>query len=189
MDSRFDSERLLYAAKLLLSYAGGGMQRTNLINSLFYLDLFWLRDTGATFTGARWVALPQGPVVDDYLEVLIRPLLQDPTVAEEEVKLGRMVAKRLHVHVEPPPPSDEHLEVVAHRVADFVGGKRAVDISEFTHENPAWQVAIEKGNGTAINMVHALSQVTEDDPWLDEALTDEERRQIADLLAQDRYPL
>ena len=185
-----NNQRLLYAAKLLLSYAGGEMQRTNLIKSLFYLDLFWLRDTGRTFTGALYVALPQGPVVEDYQERLIRPLLADKDVAEEAIRWApKAVTMLMHLRADPPVPDDEHLELIARRVASFVSGKRAVDISEISHQNVAWQTAIRKGSGTPINMVLALDQVAADDPWLDQPPTEQERAMIDVQLASEKHPL
>ena len=190
MSSPQDNERLLYAAKLLLSFAGGEMQRTNLIKSLFYLDLFWLQDTGKTFTGAEYVALPQGPVVDGYLERLIRPLLAGDDVVEESFQWApNATSKILHLQKELPAPDDEHLELVARRIAGSIAGRRAVDISELTHENIAWKTAFKKGSGTPINMVLALDQVTAKDPWLDAEMTEEERQSVDLALGQQTHPL
>lgn len=47
MSSNTD-EKLHYAAMLLLNYAGGSMQRTNLNKALFYLDLCWMLDRGVS---------------------------------------------------------------------------------------------------------------------------------------------
>lgn len=74
-------------------------------------------------------------------------------------------------------------------MASFVSGKRAVDISEISHQNVAWQTAIRKGNGTPINMVLALDQVAADDPWLDEPVTEQERATIDAQLASEKHPL
>lgn len=52
-----DPERIGTAARALIAGAGGAMQITNLNKALFYFDLVCLRDEGATYTGANYVAL------------------------------------------------------------------------------------------------------------------------------------
>src|SRR4051812_10790778 len=42
--------------------------------ALFYLDLLALRDLGETVTGQEYVALPQGPVLDNYRTTLVNAL-------------------------------------------------------------------------------------------------------------------
>ena len=189
MSMALENERMLYAAKLILTLAGCDVQRTNLIKALFYLDLLWLRDTGKTYTGEAYVALPQGPVVDGYKVRLIEPLLADPDVVEKSVRLfPNATAKMLRMSADAPMPDDEHLEITARRVVERVAGQRAVDVSELTHENVAWLTAIRKGNGTPINMVLALQQVIDDDPWLDAAQTVDERACVEAALTQETRP-
>lgn len=183
------NEQLLYAAKLLLSYAGGQLQRTNLNKALFYFDLMWLQDKGQTFTGAEYAALPQGPVVNNYAKILIEPLLADHAVTEEKIQWAPgKFSLPLHLVIEPSQP-DEHLEVIARRAAELVAGRKAIDISEASHENLGWKLAIQKGSGTQINMLLALDQLCEPDPWLDEPLTEAERLQTAEAMRQETTPL
>lgn len=182
MTRRKRDSTLLYAAQLLLECAGGSMQRTNLLKALFYLDLVWLRDRGETLTGSTYVAIDHGPVIDNYKEVLIDQLIQNQIAHEECVQVvPGIVSKPLTLLVSPERPEDEHLDLLARQIAEFVGGKKAVDISEFTHENLAWQAAIKRGNGTPINMILALGQITKEDPWLDDPLSAQERAALTGL--------
>lgn len=183
-------DRLHYAALLLLEYAGGSMQRTNLNKALFYLDLLWLRDTGETFTGEEYVAIRHGPVVRDYPSRLIQSMLAHRLVSEEEVRLNSwMVAKPLTLVVHPEPPEDEHLELLARQVADFMSNLAAVDVSEMSHSNLGWKLAYEAGEGQAIDMVVALDQVAGDDAWLDEGVSSDERALVDERLAGEFIPM
>lgn len=177
-------EKLHYAAMLLLNYGGGSMQRTNLNKALFYLDLCWMLERGETFTGVTYVAITHGPVVDGYRERLILPLLASGQVHEREVfHRAGVVAKPLTLCGAVPDPEDQRLELVARHVADWVASRNAVDLSELSHANLGWKTAIERGNGTAIDMTLALEQLAEPDPWLDEPLTPEEQKRINERLS------
>lgn len=183
MSSAHD-DKLKCAALLLLNYGGGSMQRTNLNKALFYFDLCWMLDRGETFTGATYVAITHGPVVDRYRERLIPLLLSTGLVVEREVyHRPGVVAKPLTLCGTVPAPDDEHLELVARHVADWVSSRNAVDLSELSHANLGWKTAIEFGNGTPIDMMLALDQLAEPDPWLDEPLTPEEQKRINERLA------
>lgn len=185
-----NKQNMLYAARLLLEYAGGRLPRLNLMKGLFYLDLEWLLEKGETFTGATWVALENGPVVEDYKVQLVRPLLDAADVEERKVVSAPFagVPKVLVLREPPVQPEDEHLELVARRVATFVSDPD-VDISAYTHENPAWIEAYRAGPGTRIDMVLAMLQVQDEDPWLNEPFTEEERSRIDQGLTKAGVPL
>ena len=177
-------DKLIQAALLLLNYAGGSMQRTNLNKALFYLDLCWLADFGETYTRATYVAITHGPVVDHYRERLIPSLLETGLVVERAVHhRPGIVAMPLTLCGEVPPPEDATLELVARHVSDWVSSRNAVDLSELSHANLGWKTAIERGNGVVIDMAIALEQLSDPDPWLDEELTPEELRRINSRLA------
>jgi len=182
------NELLIDAALRLLSKAEGEMQRTNLNKALFYLDLFWLRDHGVTLTGAKYVALRNGPVVDDYRDSLIKPLLASGLVGEHAIVLApTVVAKPLRLiegAVELPeiePERDRVFEIVA----QFASTRTAVAISEVAHKNLGWVAAEKEGEGTEINMLLALDQVMDDDPWLDEEPSPDEYDRLNQRLAGD----
>lgn len=135
--------------------------------ALFYADVCALRDTGQTITRSGYIALPQGPVLNHYERALIRDLerrglaeqvtegWEKPLVARreldrfdllspEEVGIAQLVARKIHV-------------------------KTAAWVSDYSHENDAWERAFRQGTGSAIDMIIALQQVLDDDPWLVEA--------------------
>lgn len=185
------NEILQFAAKQLLHYAGGSLQVTNLNKALFYLDLQWLLDRGETFTGARYVALRQGPVVDDYKDRLVTPLVDSGDVRQDELPVpGGYVSKPLTVLSSAVRLDDEHLELVMRRVAENAGSQRAVDLSEYSHENIGWKLAYGKGEGSCINMMLALEQLLDngDDDWLGEELTEHEQKTISSRLAGEFVP-
>ena len=164
--------RLAEATAALLEGAPGHrLQITNLNKALFYLDLVALRDTGQTITGAEYVALPQGPAVDGYKKELI-PALDHMGVAEQDNDgMGKPVVLKMA------PKSyhflDDHLRARAQEVAAFVARKTAAQISDLSHDNPGWKIAFDKGQGQQkkaerINMLVAMQQIVEHDPWLDE---------------------
>lgn len=180
--SSIENEKLLYAATLLLEYAGGTLQRTNLNKALFYLDLHWLLETGQTYTGGDYVALTHGPVLDGYVPHMINPLVSQGKVVEVEQDLMYWKSKRLVLREPAEKPTDEHLEVTVRRVAQWVSGQNAAELSDFSHDNIGWKSAIEKRNGAPINMVLALEQLVDDDPWIGELLSEEETKRLKQKL-------
>lgn len=182
--SSTQDNKLVHAALLLLNYAGGSMQRTNLNKALFYLDLCWLADFGETFTGATYVAITHGPVVDQYRERLIPSLLATGLVVERSVHhRPGVVSLPLTLCGEVPAPGDSNLELHARHVADWVSSRNAVDLSELSHDNLGWKAAIGRGKGSVIDMTIALEQLSDPDPWLDEDLTPEDMQRINRRLA------
>lgn len=169
-----------YAVGLLLEYADRTLPTVPLVKGLFYLDLTWLRDHGTTFTGVDYVALDHGPVPDNY-KTLLKKMEDDGLIQLAEVPLAPgIVAKPVTLLVSPPPPEPE-LARVARDLAEWVGrGRRSVDLSEIAHKNVAWQQAFHRGgNGTPINMIAALDQILEPDPWLDDPATPRERAAVS----------
>jgi hypothetical protein len=172
MDAMEKLDRLVEVTAALLEGAPSHrLQITNLNKALFYLDLVALKETGETITGADYVALPQGPAVDGYKKTLI-PALENMGVAEQDRDgMGKpVVLKR-------PPKSyhylDDHLRARAAEVSAFVARKTAAQISDLSHGNPGWKIAFDKGQGQQkkaerINMMVAMQQIVEHDPWLDE---------------------
>lgn len=165
------TKHLLQAAAWLLKYANGELTRTNLNKALFYFDLAWYRDTGATYTGATYVALPRGPVVDGYKVHVVEALVREGLAAQHIVRWNGVEAKLLRVADDVEGPDDPRLELVLRQVAEFVGPMTADAISEVSHDNLGWRAAIRNGDGTPINMLLALQQLGPRDPWLSEAMT------------------
>jgi hypothetical protein len=159
--------------------------------ALFYLDLVALRDLGETVTGQEYVALPQGPVVDNYRTVLVGALTEAGLAEQLHVQswpdghLAKPIRARKTLDV------FEHLSASELRVAEKVGASfnafGSVAVSDLSHHNPGWIIArknhMDGQPAPRINMLIALQQLheddDEDDAWLTAPL-DAETRAICD---------
>jgi len=138
---------------------------TVLNKALFYADLCALRDCGQTVTRSGYVALPQGPVLNHYERAIVRDL--ETRGLAEQTKDGW--EKPLIVRCEVPSFSLLSREEVgiAQLVARKIHARTATWVSEYSHENAAWQRAFRSGVGSKLDLIIALQQVIEDDPWLE----------------------
>lgn len=172
---------LMEAAALLIQAAPNHMLLTvNLNKALFYFDLHVLLDTGKTATGAPFVALKNGPVVESYQARLLGGLehlglaMQDDDDPNYKPVILTHELNTLHF--------SEQVQKIAAKVGQWAGNKSARDLIDYSHENAGWLLAYGKdgdGLGRAINMRIAMQQLASDDPWLNEALTDEETAAFA----------
>jgi hypothetical protein len=176
--------KLLEAAMALLQASPG--QRLNIVvlnKALFYLDLHALRDLGRIVTNQEYVALPQGPVVDAYKEILIKPLVEGNLAEQLQVSAGRYSSKP--IRVKNPLTTFVHLdereqELARHVSAGFLNSFISAAVSAFSHDNPGWRAAFsrhEEGRPyVKIDMLLALQQLGSDDDdaaWLNEPLDSE----------------
>jgi hypothetical protein len=169
--------RLLEAAMALLQGAPNQELKVVLLNKgLFYLDLICLRDTGATATGATYLALDQGPVVAKYDRHLVAAL-ENAGWAEQIVD-GKAKPLRVKTPLQNFPHLSSSILKLATEMGRDVARLNSTQASEFSHRNPGWKVAYETGLGghgspKAINMRLALQQLADGDdddrdPWLAE---------------------
>lgn len=171
-------DRLVEAAAAILNAAPDSRLNIVVLNKvLFYLDLASLRDRSETLTGNSYIAIQQGPVVANYPKRLVEEL--------ESRGIARQISEwdgSKPVLLESPP---EHFKFVdsdamslAGRVTSFFSRLSSTQASNYSHENPGWQLAWNKcrvkGTPQPVNMRVALQQIIEDDPWMDSALTDDE---------------
>jgi len=179
VEERENQERLIEATVALLENAPGRrMQITNLNKALFYLDLAALRDTGATITKNVYVALKQGPVMNDYKERLVGDLAELGLLRQDDEGMHKpvvLVSGRESYHY-----MDDHLRGLAARVASAVAGETAAAVSHLSHQNPGWRIAFEKGQSkknapAPINMSIAMQQIAQEDPWLKDSADDDLR--------------
>jgi hypothetical protein len=169
--------RLLEAAAALLSAAPSKeLQTTNLNKALFYLDLYCLRDLGHVVTQNTFMALPEGPVVAKYDKRLIEAL-QKQGIAEQ-VKSGRSLLVKLIKM----PGALKFLGAreiaIAAQVSLRCANATAREVSDFSHDNPGWQIAFASGleggkPAKPINLLIAMQQIVDEDPWLKEPLSPE----------------
>lgn len=194
-DDKQAQERLIEAAVALLEGAPGRrMQITNLNKALFYLDLVALRDTGATITGNTYLALPRGPAMHGYKENLVGELerrhlaRQDNNGYDMPVVLTGAIDSYHHL--------DDYWRQRAAQLAGRVAGMTAAQISQHSHDhNPGWQIAHAKQNNSKkktapqpINMVIALQELGDRDPWLGEAPSEDLLRLANNIDALEGEP-
>lgn len=150
---------------ILQATPAGQMGITVMNKALFYADLCALRDLGETITRSGYIALPAGPVLNHYERSLIK-LLERLGLAEQ-TRDGWEKPLVARVKVDPFELLTDEEVGIAQLVSRRIHGKSATWVSEYSHENDAWISAFRAGNGTSINMICALQQVIEDDPWVD----------------------
>jgi len=149
---------------ILQATPAGQLGITVMNKALFYADLCALRDLGATITRSGYIALPQGPVLNHYERSLVQKL--DRLGLAEQTTDGWEKPLVARNKVDPFELLSTEEVGIAQLVARKIHGKSAAWVSEFSHENDAWISAFRAGTGTSINMVIALQQVIEDDPWM-----------------------
>jgi hypothetical protein len=169
--------KLMEAAMVVLQATP--QQQLNIVvlnKALFYLDLYALRDLGKVVTGQKYVALPQGPVVDQYKTRVVKSLsdagLAKQLSSDNNAKPLRVLTplERLH-HLN----ADERL--IAKEMGEGLNRFTSTAISTYSHDNPGWIIARQKYNSETnpapvINMQLALQQLADedDDTWIDEAV-------------------
>jgi len=178
MDTREKSDRLIEAASAVLSAAPSHRLNAVVLNkTLFYLDLASLRDRAAMITGNSYIALQQGPVVAKYPQRLIDQLV------------SRGIAKQISewdgskpILLESIPQHFKFLDsdamALAATVTSFFADATSRQASDYSHENPGWQLAwneyLNTKRITAINLRIAMQQIIEDDPWMDGPLLNDD---------------
>lgn len=170
MDANEKSDRLIEAALAALSVAPHHRLNAVVLNkALFYIDLASLRDVGTTVTANSYVAIKWGPVVARYSQRLIGQLESRGFAKQVSEWDG---AKPIVLETTPGPFRFIHAEtmVLVSDVVAFFADATSRRASEFSHENPGWQLAwndyLRTGRPSAIDMRIAMQQIIEDDPWM-----------------------
>ena len=179
--------RVAEAAMAILQATPAGQLGITVMNkALFYADLCALRNLGETITRVGYFALPQGPVLNHYERSLVK-LLERLGLAEQTMDGWEkpLVARR---RADPFELITDEEVGIAQLVSRRVHGKSAAWVSDYSHENEAWISAFRAGTGTSINMISALQQVIEDDPWVDEPADAEVTRVLNRASADDGVP-
>ena len=138
----FDLSRL----KLAIQYfCKGGCQKTNLNKLLFYADFKSCKQLGTSITGARYVRIDYGPVIDDF-NYYFASLVEEGLLELEEVLYpnGFMAEKFIA-------KSEPNLEVLNEKereILQFIrrslGGYSAKDIADLSHRETAYKKTKEK---------------------------------------------
>jgi hypothetical protein len=141
------------------------------------LDLAALRDTGETVTHNTYVALQNGPVVAHYPKRLIKAL-EDRGIARQDERWDGAKPVSLISDCSTAATWSPEIISLASKIAPYFAGMTSGQASEYSHLNPGWKIAWDQrspeGRPVAINMLIALQQIVEDDPWLDLPLSSEE---------------
>ncbi|MEO6594917.1 MAG: type II toxin-antitoxin system antitoxin SocA domain-containing protein [Planctomycetota bacterium] len=135
--------------------------------ALFYADLCGLRDTGHLITQSGYIALPQGPVVNHYERALVRDL--DRLGLAEQTTDGWEKPLVVRCELDRYEALSKEEVGIAQLVARKIHRKTAAWVSDYSHENDGWIRAFRQGTGSGIDMIIALQQIMENDPWLDTA--------------------
>ena len=173
--------RLIEISSALLEGAKGKLNITNLNKAIFYMDLYCLRDFGATLSTSPFIALKQGPVVAKYETRLIKPL-KDAGIATQvtegpalPIVLNRSASRHFL--------NDDKKLDLARELGHIFSGVSAGTASDFSHENLGWKIAYRDGaqnlgKPLSINMNIALQQIIDADPWMQQPLTEKERESL-----------
>lgn len=164
--------KLLEGAMALLQATPSKLLNIVVLNkALFYLDLYALRDLGKLVTEQKYFALPQGPVVGKYDKKLVSGLQRAGWA--EQLHKGKAKPISIIREIQFTLLSDSEL-ALATQVAAFAHKFSSSQISDYSHENPAWRTSFSKYSpgrpATQIDMQLALQQVLDEDPWLSEPL-------------------
>lgn len=82
--------------------------------------------------------------------------------------------------------------ILASKVTSFFASATSRQASDYSHENPGWELAWNEfqrtKRPTVVNMRIALQQIIEDDPWMDTPLlNDDELLAAADAAEGDEW--
>lgn len=178
MTTNEKSERLIEAATAILNAAPEHRLNAVVLNkALFYLDLASLRDRGETVTHNSYIALQNGPVVAKYEQRLIRQL-ESRNIAKQISEWDGSKPILLESCPEHFQFVDADTLILVSNVTAYFASLTSRRASEFSHENPGWELAWNDSRKTrkpaAINLRIALQQIIEDDPWMETPLLDDE---------------
>ncbi len=185
MDAKERQDRLLEVAAAILEAAPSHELKMVLPNkTLFYTDLWALREFGETITQSAYVALDAGPVVASYPTRLVAALEKAGMATQDRGSDGLAKPVRLknaplrYMYVTPV------VRELIERVAGWLGGQSSAAASAYSHGNPGWRHAHQTGAGAgsspkSIDMLIALQQLTEGDPWMNQPLTRAESDTVA----------
>jgi hypothetical protein len=141
--------------------------------ALFYADLAALRDLGRTLTGSSYTAAPLGPMLTNF-KVLVKEL-EDRGIAKQ-VEDGDARPIRAVRRFNPRLPTEE--AVIVRRISAAASDWTSTGVSDLSHENIGWILGRNAPN-KRINLIIAMQQIVDHDPWLDAPLTEEESEAVS----------
>lgn len=174
-------QKLTDAAAAILARAPNNELNIVVLNkALFYVDLVSLRDHGSTLTENTYIALENGPVVAKYPQRLVKRLAE-AGIAEQAERWDGAKPMVLIAEQDAADFLTPHLDAIS-RVTEHFSKMTSEAASDYSHKNPGWSLAWrssrESGKPSPINMMIALQQIVEDDPWTSAPLMPDERKTI-----------
>ena len=145
---------------------------------------------GDTLTGNAYIALEQGPVVARYDKRLVQGLEREGLARQRTDGWAKPI--RLAPGVEPTGLSEADLQR-AGEIAEWVQRQTSSAISQRSHQNPGWKLAYDTGlagdgKPRSSDMIVAMQELLDDDPWMDEPLTAEEKAAVAEVDLEGGIP-
>jgi uncharacterized phage-associated protein len=165
---RFDFNKALQAAGVLLSLDGDRMERIRLLKLLYIADRELLAEIGRTITGDRAVAMRHGPVLSQVYDLI-------KGEASRAGEWGRFVHTVNHaVELRNDPGRGELSRGEIEKLAEVTDRYRDVDdwaLSEATHEFEEWSKNYTEGTDASI-------------PWRD-VLAAQGREELVEIIERD----
>ena len=153
MHFRFQFDKVLQAAGVLLQFAGGRMEYIRLLKLLYISDREMVAETCSPITGDRAVAMKHGPVLSQVYDLIKGNAAKSGdwsyyvTTANHDVVLNRPVPRgKLSI------AEIEKLQQVSQRFNDH----SEWDICDVTHTFEEWQSHYTDGTSTTIPWEEAL---------------------------------
>jgi hypothetical protein len=184
-ENKMANKKLLEAAAFILEGAKRELQITNLNKALFYFDLKCLLETGKIATDQDYVALAKGPVVDQYKRELIDELEANNIASQyNDDEFNKPIIVNDEFSPQQETLTDQQVEI-AKEIGCWAKDHTAKYLSNFSHENYGWKNSIKYGEGTKINMIIAMQQLGDEDPWMKEEFSESEIKTIKSSLESD----
>ena len=139
---KFDPSRL---KNCILFFCKGGCLKTNLNKLLFYADFKACKERGQSLTGARYVRINYGPVVNNF-NYYFASLVEDEALEMEEVEFKNGYMGEKYTGLQEPDLSafDQGERDVLNLVKRQLSALSARDIAERSHQEQAYIKTPEK---------------------------------------------
>jgi uncharacterized phage-associated protein len=174
---RFDSEKTLQAARLLLDKHEGCMSFLRLLKLLYIADRELLTETGRTLTGDKAVAMKHGPVLSTLYDVLKQQSLHSEEWAGFIRRSGYQIRR-----TRKKPGLGKLSKKEAAKLEEVFERYHAVDdweLSVATHRFAEWQKHFREGTATPIPWEEVLN-ATGRGEWIPELEREEAARRVFD---------
>ncbi len=125
---------------ILFYCIGEGVLKTKLNKLLFYADFLHFKEYSASITGARYVHLTYGPILDNYEFYLATMIHEDSSLIIEEKEFGSYLGEILVSKVSPDLRGfkSSEMKVLAY-IKEYFDGYTASDISLKSHQEKGYK--------------------------------------------------